>query len=390
MTTDNRQEGQSILVIGEEKELVRDVLEQLALRFVNVGVAHGVDESLKRIKSKTPKLIVFASASIVDAESAYLELLRKGTALQATPHFTIVTCKGTEVETIYGLCERKIFDDYVVIRPLYDRYRLPNAAQQALRLQQATEQLASVSDSLGKTGLKMNDFSNALERQVANARQMNASVKSGLGRAQEGVVGRLADFGAEFHQGMGNQVSPEQIDETRRKFREVARRTIQPELEHAFANTAAAIGEWTESLEREITKGRGAIKAVIDQAAELRAPVLIIDDDPVCRDVVAAVLEESGFRVHGVGSVAEALQAFLKGRYCCALVDYELPDGNGIDLISNLRSMKIYKRLPVVFMSGHSEREVIREAHMKGIRHFIVKPGQRDRIIKTLRDALAA
>jgi DNA-binding NtrC family response regulator len=390
MNSVSREEGQSILVIGEEKELVEDVVSQLASGFDKIATAHDVDEALNRIKSKAPKVIIFASASIVDAERAYLEILRKTAEFQAIPHYTVVTCKGPEVETAYGLCVRNVFDDYVVIRPLYDRFRLPIAVQQAIRLRDAMEQLADVSVSLGRAGFKIDGFSASMEHQLANARRLSAEVEANVGQAQDRIVGCLADIGTEFYQGMADQVSSQNAEETRRKFQEVARHAIQPELANAFGNTTAALGNWTESFAKEINKGRGAIKAVVDQAAELRAPVLVIEDDSVYRHVVSATLEEAGFRVHGVGSVAEALQAFSKGKYCCMLVDYELPDGSGIDLISRLWSLEIYKTLPVLLMTGHPERRVVEEAHKMGIRHFIVKPSQRDRIIKTLQDALAA
>jgi CheY-like chemotaxis protein len=390
MKSVSREEGQSVLVIGEEKELVDDVLSQLALGFDKVTAVHDVDEALKRIKSKAPRVIVFASASIVDAERAYLEILRKTAEFQALPHYTIVTCKGPDVETTYGLCARNVFDDYVVIRPLYDRYRLPIAVQQAIRLQQAMEQLAEVSHSLGSAGFKIGEFSIAMEHQLADARRLNTAVNTDVGRVQDRIVGRLADIGAKFYQGMGNQISSEHVEETRRKFQEVASHAIQPELANAFGSTAAAIEKWAESFERQLTKGRGAIRAVVDQATELRAPVIVIDDDPVYREVVLAMLEDSGFRAQGVGSVTEALRAFSKDNYCCALVDFELPDGNGIDLISRLWSLDAYKGLPVVLMTGHAERKVVEGARAKGVRHFIVKPAQRDMIIKKLQDALAA
>jgi CheY-like chemotaxis protein len=368
---------------------VQDALGQLAPRFLNVAAAHDVKEALKRLNTKAHKVIVFASASIVDGERTYLEILRQDPAFHATPHYTIVTCKGTEVDTSYELCERGVFDDYVIIRPLYDPHRLPIAAHQALRLQQAMELTTGVSNALGKAGSSMDEFSAALEKQIADVRDLSSTFKTDLDRVQDGVVGRLADIGVEFIQGMGGEVSSAQIEESRRKFQELARQAIQPGLASLFGDAASALGKWTDSLELEITKGHSAMKAVIDQATELRAPVLVVDDDPVVRDVVATILEESGFHADGVGSVADALQAFSKKKYCCALVDYELPDGNGIDLISRLRSLAIYRKLPIVFMSGHSERKVVEVARAKGIRHFIVKPIQRHRIVRSLEDALA-
>ncbi|MGO9445450.1 MAG: response regulator, partial [Thiobacillaceae bacterium] len=73
-----------------------------------------------------------------------------------------------------------------------------------------------------------------------------------------------------------------------------------------------------------------------------------------------------GFRAQGVGSIAEALRAFSKERYCCALVDFELPDGVGVELIARLWSLDAYKELPVVLMTGHSERRVVEGALAAG------------------------
>ncbi|MGO9444689.1 MAG: response regulator [Thiobacillaceae bacterium] len=384
------EQGQSILLIGEEKELTEDVSGMLALGLYKVAVAYGVDETLRQIKANAPNILVFASPSIVDAERVYLEILRKVAEFQATPHYTIITCKGTEVETAYDLCRRNVFDDYVVVRPLYDRYRLAIAVQQAIRVHLGMEQLAAVSNSIGTTGLKLEEFSGAMEQQLAQAQRLNATVQADAGRAQDRIVGRLADIGTKFYQSAGAQFAPEQVEAARRKFQDVARTAIQPELANAFGNTAAAIGKWTTSFEKDLAKGQSAMQAVVDQAAQLRAPVIVIDDDPVYCDVVAAMLEDAGFRAQGVGSIAEALRAFSKERYCCALVDFELPDGVGVELIARLWSMDAHKTLPVVLMTGHSERRVVEGALAAGIRHFIVKPAQRETIIEKLHDALAA
>jgi DNA-binding NtrC family response regulator len=386
----NPEQGQSILLIGDEKELTEDVSSMLALGLYKVAIAYGVDETLRQIKANEPNILVFACPSIVDAERIYLEILRKAAEFQATPHYTIITCKGTEVETAYDLCRRNVFDDYVVVRPLYDRYRLAVGVQQAIRLKQGMEKLASVSHSIGSAGLKIDEFSGAMEQQLAQAQRLNATVKTDVGRAHDRIVGRLADIGTELYRNAGTQLTPEHVEETRRKFQEVARHAFQPELANAFGNTADAIGKWTASFERDLAKGQSAMKAVIDQATKLRPPVLVVDDDPVYLEVVLATLEDAGFLAQGVGSVAEALRALSKEEYCCAFVDFELPDGVGIELISRLWSLDARKTLPVVLMTGHSGRKVVERALAAGIRHFIVKPAQRETIIKKLRDALAA
>ncbi|MGO9446779.1 MAG: response regulator [Thiobacillaceae bacterium] len=379
-----------ILLVGEEKELTEDVSSMPGLGSYKLAIGHSVDEALKQIRIIAPSVLIFACPSIVDAERIYLEVLRKAVDFQAVPHYTIITCKGTEVETAYDLCRRTVFDDYVVVRPLYDRYRLAIAVQQAIRLKQGMEKLASVSQSVGTTGLRIDEFSGAMQQQLAQAQRLNATVKADVSRAHDRIVGRLADIGTEFYQTVASPLAPEHVAETRRKFQEVARIAVQPELANAFGNTAAALGKWTASFEKDLAKGESAMQAVVDQAAELRAPVLVVDDDPVYLEVVVATLEDAGFRAEGVGSIAEALRAFSKKNYCCSLVDFELPDGNGMDLISRLWSLDAHKALPIVLMTGNAARDVVEQAGVQGVRHFIVKPAQRDTIIKKLHDTLAA
>lgn len=382
------EEEQSILVIGDERELTEDVCSQLAQGTYKVAVVYGVEEALKSIEAGIPDILVFASASIVDTERIYLEILRKAVEFQAISHYTIVTCKGTEVEIAYDLCKRNVFDDYVVVRPLYDRHRLSIAVQQAIRLRMGMEQLAEVSHSIGSAGIKIDEFSLALEQHLARANRLNEAVRDNVGRTRERLAGRLADIGTQFYHGIGSQASPRSIEEARRKFQEVASTAIQPELSSAFEETASVFETWTESFEKDLHRGREAIKTIVDQAAELRAPVMVVDDDPVYSEVVMATLEESGFRVQGAGSITQALQAFSKESYCSAMIDFELPDGNGIELISQLKSLDKYKNLPIILMTGHSVREVVEDARAKGVQHFIVKPAQRDTVIKKLHDAL--
>lgn len=65
--------------------------------------------------------------------------------------------------------------------------------------------------------------------------------------------------------------------------------------------------------------------------------VLLVDDHPIVREGLETVLEDRGLEVVGsCGSVREALEAAAQTRPEVVLVDLELPDGDGVELIGRL------------------------------------------------------
>ncbi|WP_437733912.1 response regulator [Sorangium sp. So ce1335] len=86
--------------------------------------------------------------------------------------------------------------------------------------------------------------------------------------------------------------------------------------------------------------------------------VLIVDDDEASRLVLAALLEDEGFEVDVAGSFAEAARKLAAegARYDVALLDRNLGDGRGTDLLGPLRA-----RLPrarAVLLSGTGDEDL--------------------------------
>ncbi|NAZ35272.1 PAS domain-containing protein [Rubellimicrobium sp. CFH 75288] len=85
------------------------------------------------------------------------------------------------------------------------------------------------------------------------------------------------------------------------------------------------------------------------------AAVLLVDDDPEVRGVVAAHLADLGCRVTEAGSAAEALRRLEEEpRPDLVLTDVIMPGGDGVSLAEALRGR--HPHLPVLFMTGHADR----------------------------------
>ena len=66
--------------------------------------------------------------------------------------------------------------------------------------------------------------------------------------------------------------------------------------------------------------------------------VLVIDDEPAARQVLAAAVGAAGYSVDSAADVAEAKQKLSGGDVDVALCDIQLPDGHGIDLLKQSRA----------------------------------------------------
>lgn len=79
------------------------------------------------------------------------------------------------------------------------------------------------------------------------------------------------------------------------------------------------------------------------------ATILVVDDEPPIRQLVARILERQGHRVIACGDAAAAMA--VTDAVDLLLVDFVLPDLNGRDLTARLRERQ--PGLPVILMSGY-------------------------------------
>lgn len=82
------------------------------------------------------------------------------------------------------------------------------------------------------------------------------------------------------------------------------------------------------------------------------ANLILLEDEPVLREELAEFLETAGHRTTAVGSLAAFGQAFVPNEHQIAIIDLGLPDGDGLQLISRLRSAG--HRLGIVVLTARS------------------------------------
>ena len=115
--------------------------------------------------------------------------------------------------------------------------------------------------------------------------------------------------------------------------------------------------------------------------------LLIVDDEPNIVASLAGALGREGYRVDGVGSVAEA-RTRLREAYDVVLLDVWFPRESGLDLLAEIRTSA--PETVVIMMSGHATIDTAVQATRLGAYDFIEKPIALERLLVLLRNATTA
>lgn len=115
--------------------------------------------------------------------------------------------------------------------------------------------------------------------------------------------------------------------------------------------------------------------------------LLIVEDDRRLRQMLSWELEDLGYEVALAEGCAAALELARSRPFDLALIDYNLPDGDGIGLMESLRERQ--PGLRALLCSGVPTPENVARAIRKGAYAFIAKPVRADRLHRTFEAALA-
>jgi DNA-binding response OmpR family regulator len=117
--------------------------------------------------------------------------------------------------------------------------------------------------------------------------------------------------------------------------------------------------------------------------AKPRPPrVLLVEDHADSAELLRMLLERHGFAVTIAGSVGTALAAAVAEPVDVLVSDMELPDGNGIDL---LRQLRADGRLPAIALSGLDREADVARARAAGFDEYLGKPVSIGRLVDALR-----
>ncbi|HKC12226.1 MAG TPA: sigma-54 dependent transcriptional regulator, partial [Vicinamibacteria bacterium] len=119
--------------------------------------------------------------------------------------------------------------------------------------------------------------------------------------------------------------------------------------------------------------------------AEKRS-ILVVDDDQDVRVPLRRFLAGKGFEVEEAEGLVAAQEAFKRQRPDLVVMDFSLPDGDGLALLRSLKSLDV--AIPVVMLTGHGTIDLAVAAIKEGAEQFFTKPVELPALLVVIERAL--
>jgi len=111
--------------------------------------------------------------------------------------------------------------------------------------------------------------------------------------------------------------------------------------------------------------------------------ILIVDDSMMIRMTVKRTLEKAGFIIVEAKDGVEGLeQAKLADDFDLILTDLNMPNMDGLEMISEIRKISCYKDSPIVMLTTESGEDKKQDGHKHGVSSWLIKPFNPDQLIE--------
>ncbi|MGD2117425.1 MAG: response regulator [Chromatiales bacterium] len=114
------------------------------------------------------------------------------------------------------------------------------------------------------------------------------------------------------------------------------------------------------------------------------AAILAVDDQKVMRDLVNAVLAAEGHQVTTAEDGVEALALAREHSFDLVLSDINMPNMNGISLVSKLRRLDHFEGVPIIMLTTESGDFKKDKAKKLGANGWLLKPFEPERLVNAV------
>ena len=103
-----------------------------------------------------------------------------------------------------------------------------------------------------------------------------------------------------------------------------------------------------------------------------RAPILLVDDDPVLLGIHSVAVKQFGFRTLIANSAEEGLEVLRRNPVSLIISDVQMPGAGGFDFISAAKRQGL-KTMPAIYLTGYDDIEILRGGLRAGGDDFVIK-----------------
>ncbi|NLH39938.1 MAG: response regulator [Elusimicrobia bacterium] len=155
-------------------------------------------------------------------------------------------------------------------------------------------------------------------------------------------------------------------------------------------NKKGIISGYPEYISRDLTPE--LIKELVENSIsnvfvseDEKIKVLLADDELGLLLLLRESLEMAGFKVFTASDGKEAVEKIYDLNPDIAVIDYNMPFKNGMDVAIEIKNNPLYSHMPIIIVTGKSDKETKIKALNMGIDDYIIKPVDTDELVARIR-----
>jgi CheY-like chemotaxis protein len=365
-----------------EAESCRKLLQD---EFDNIVFSTEAISAVEDFEAAKPNVIILAFKELEAAERYYLGLYRLSQTIHAQVHRTITLCTKDNVRDIYKLCRQGHFDDYVLFWPLtYDVPRLAMAVHQAMRVLSNPGEARALQEKMVPDIERIAALESIVNEQFDQHEASVDSASKSLKRGELQIAAAINGFWDSLFVGeLADAVEIKEPAALRTELRRLKSENVRQSF-RLMDESVESMRSWSGSVKKELGPCITSARRLAEISERSRPLVLIVDDDEYQRKILGAMLAKEKLDLIFAVSGIDALTALRRHRPDLILMDYEMPEVNGVEVVQRLKASEAFGSIPIIMLTGMSDRSVVSDSLEAGADDFIVKPAQREVLLKKL------
>lgn len=380
----------TLLVASDKPRDADMVMKLLDVEFAKVFITTNAEHASVDFDRYQPNVLILAFNGLQKAELYYLGLYRHSGAVHHNLHRAIVLCNKDEIARAYAMCREGIFDDYMLFWPMTnDAPRLLMTVHLALREIHSLAVTAPMGTDFSTQIKRLSSMESEMTQQLEQGKKYIESMNQAVAQAGSAANAAFDLFSQRLVQNevpgvtvmKPSDVFQNEIGRVKQEIIDVPRTTL--------SDSVAPLKQWAGELSEAAAPRLESLKTLNKLAESVSPMLLVVDDEAFQHKILGFMLKEARYQAVFASSVVEAMDMLRKSEHPdLILMDIMLPGLNGVEGVKQIKSVKALADIPIIMMTGKSEKEILKACLEAGACDFIVKPFASNTLLSKLSHAL--
>lgn len=360
----------SILLVVKSTDEIESLCNMVKRHFPRFYITATEEEAVKLIVEHKIDVLLMGLNTIQDNEVFYLHLLSAKKNIDKILFRKMVFCSREELKDAFTICNKDVFDDYFIVKPLYDPYHLLLRLRFIRRAQQergifniesfSVENLCDYFDQIISCDSEISDLNEESYQKLMQVMSLS------MERMKDKIITHEVITPSQ-RQGISNLIE----EHTQGHIREVGehQRTVNQRLQEKVKTVSDSAKLKKTRLESDET-------VVFDDSN-----ILLLEDEIEQRDKIKSILDSGGYKAQISGCATHAMKLLKNWKPDVVLIDLTLPDMSALFVIDQIKQDEEMVNTRIMVLAKPGDTQNAKEAMKQGVHEVMLKPIDRDMLL---------